>query len=591
MHGSHPGSLMEKIVERHQEKRPTDPAQLQALRSWRLLLVVCVVLASVAVPAAQATPMQPDQDAAAPPAQPNPAAGAVYFPFVSAGGPAMSPAPAPEPARFEPSACPIAPPQGVDVTCGYLSVPESRRQPTAQRIQLAIMIVHATGANPAPDPVVFLQGGPGGAAIDLTGLLVQAYAPIIERRDLIIIDQRGTGFSRPALPCPYPSFPGEQQTLAQRLGLFDTAQQDDPIQAAVALLAQCYTTLRQAGIDPAAYNSVENAADLVDLQQALGYASINLIGGSYGTRLALTMMRDHPAALRSVVLDSVYPLQENFQVATYASFDQALQNLFADCAVDMDCNAAYPDLATVFDALVARLNTTPAEVPVTDLDTGQVITVPFTGDDLTTLLFNFLYSTGFIPLLPMFISDIDQGNYELLSLILSGPGGSGLKLGMFTAVQCSEDAPFATAEDFRASRVAHPRAQPLQNTIIFNEAFLEVCAAWNLTAPNPIENEPVTSPIDSLIIAGEYDPVTPSQWGALAAATLENSFIVPTYPRGGHVPSVDSPCLASIVAAFLDAPDQEPDTTCIAAEAPLPFVVTPAEAASLLEERSLVQLP
>ncbi|MCG8349166.1 MAG: alpha/beta fold hydrolase [Chloroflexales bacterium] len=576
-------------MERHQGKRHIYPARLHALRNWRLLLIVCVVMAGFPLTSAQATPMQPEQRASVTPAQPSQGPGAVYFPFISAGALTTPPSPA----RFEPSACSIAPPQGFDVTCGYLSVPESRQQPTEQRLQLAVMIVHATGANPATDPVVFLQGGPGAAAIELTGLLVQSYAPVLEQRDLIMIDQRGTGFSRPVLPCPYPSFPSSQQTLAQRLGLIDTAQQADPIQDAVALLTQCYATLTQAGINVAAYNSAENAADLADLRQALGYERINLIGGSYGTRLALTIMRDHPDALRSVVLDSVYPLQENFQIATYASLDQALQNLFDGCAADAACNAAYPNLATVFDTLVERLNTTPAEVPITDPATDQVITVPFTGDDLTMLLFRLLYDTGIIPVLPKLITDTSQDNYELLSNILSlfFSSAGGLSLGMTTAVQCSEDATFATAEDFRASRAAHPRTQALQYTILYNEAFLDVCAAWNLTTPNPVENEPVTSPIDTLVITGEYDPITPSQWGTLAVETLESSFIVPAYPRGGHVPSVVSPCLASVMAAFLDAPTQEPDSSCLAADAPLPFVTTPEEAMSLLEDSSSVYLP
>ena len=330
---------------------------------------------------------------------------------------------------------------------------------------------------------------------------------------------------------------------------------------------------------------------MADLRQALDYDSINLIGGSYGTRLALTMMRDYPDSIRSVVLDSVDPLQESFQASATASFDQALQNLFDDCAADTTCNAAYPDLETSFAALVERLNTTPAQVPIIDPVTGQRITIPFTGDDLTRQLFSLFYSTGVIPVLPKLISDIDQENYDLLSQILSGGGGGTFSFGTYASVQCSEDLPFVTAEDFRANLEAHPRSQPLTQSITINEAFLEVCEVWNLPAPDPVENEPVVSTIDTLTITGEYDPITPPQWGDLAAETLENSFVVPPYPRGGHGVSLESPCVVGIMAAFLDNPAVEPDISCIEEEAPRPFVTDREEARSIIEEAELMRLP
>jgi pimeloyl-ACP methyl ester carboxylesterase len=378
------------------------------------------------------------------------------------------------------------------------------------------------------------------------------------------------------------------QTLGKRLP-FNMAADDRPafIQAQLDFLIACGTAFREAGIDLRAYNSAENSADLEDLRRALGYDQWNLVGGSYGTRLALTSMRYRPETIRSAVLDSVYPLQANFHTEVFSSFQNSLNSLFAQCAADAACNAAYPKLDHAYDSVVARLNANPAQVPIIDPQTEQIVTyLPVSGVDFSLLMFQLSYSTPVIPILPLVIAATNNGNYELLGVLFglllsaSGEDPAAFSFGMQVAVQCNEDATFASSRDFVAARDKNRRASPLAHIITFNEAYLDVCAAWGLTNPEPGANFRVESDRPTLIIGGTNDPITPPNYAASAAETLSRSTTV-LYPRGGHTPSAISPCLARIVAAFHNDPNQRPDSSCVAAEAPLPFVTPAARSATV----------
>lgn len=476
---------------------------------------------------------------------------------------------------FTPAPCPVQAPEGLQLDCGYLTVAESRRNYTGKTIQLAVGILRSPNPNKAADPAVFLQGGPGGATLALVPAVAGAYAPILARRDIIFMDQRGTGFSRPNLNCDFSATRMLDGWLP--FGGIQQSERPDFLQLQVDVFSACGQAYRQQGVDLSAYNSVENAADFEDLRLALGYGPWNIMGFSYGTRLALTMMRYRPETIRSVLLDSVYsPQLRSFNVTAIESYNRALNVMFADCAADPACNAAFPDLGASFDTLVARLNANPVQLPLVNPDTGEVLTyIPFTGVDFSTLTFQLMYITPIIPILPALISLTENSNYELLSLItsllFSDPSASLSSIGMQIAVQCNEDTTFNTPEEFVQARDTNRRASSLANIVTFNEAILEVCGAFGLTNPDPAENTAVSSDLPTFIIAGAYDPITPPENARNAASTLPNSFVV-EYPRGGHTPSLYSPCLTNAVAAFLDNPAQAPDTSCIAGEAPLPFL-------------------
>ncbi len=425
--------------------------------------------------------------------------------------------------------------EGQNVRCGFLVVPEDRSHVPGPTIHLAVAIFKTPSSHPAPDPMLFLSGGPGAALLENK---VPEYndgnlAYLLQNRDLILFDQRGTGYSQPSLHC---------------------SDNETP--------RMCYDRLVKSGINLNAFTTQENAADVHDLIQALGYQQVNLDGVSYGTRLALTVMRLYPADLRSVVLDSVLPPQ----VISFPSIPPAAQRafdiLFHRCAVDSHCNATYPNLQTVFYQLVDDLNHKPITFDTTS-PTGKSLTVRFTGNDLVLWLRKSLYVAGFIPQLPDAIFQIRQHDYTLLSKIYGNSINDTMSWGMFYSVMCGEDAAFTTRDALELSVKGLPlQAQPaLLNTTM---SLFSVCQFWGMKPVPAIQKEPVRSTIPTLILQGEYDPVTPPTNGTLAAQTLSKSYFF-QFPGIGHgvIDSQASNCPDDIMNAFLENLAEKPDASCI----------------------------
>ncbi|HEX6305128.1 MAG TPA: alpha/beta fold hydrolase, partial [Anaerolineales bacterium] len=207
-------------------------------------------------------------------------------------------------------------------------MPENRARPEGSLIQLHVAVFRSRSEEPENDPVVHLAGGPGSSSLGVAGyILGQGMDAILEQRDLILFDQRGTGYSQPRLDCP------EREALTPTLlegSLSQRAEQD----AIVEALRECRERLTEEGVDLSAYNSAASAADVNDLRRALGYTKINLYGVSYGTRLGLTVMRDYPQAVRSAVLDSAYPPQVNLYTSLAPNAERAFNQLFAGCTAD-----------------------------------------------------------------------------------------------------------------------------------------------------------------------------------------------------------------------------------------------------------------
>src|SRR5450432_4004733 len=239
------------------------------------------------------------------------------------------------------------------VDCGMLTVLEDRSQPNGPTIQVAVAVFHALGHNPKPDPIIYLDGGPGIHTLDLAAYTFHdPFSGFARNRDFIMFDQRGVGLSQPVLDCPETT-QALDSTVAADLTSKERQAADDQA------LAECHDRLVKAGVNLAAYNTAENAADVNDLRLALGYKSWNLYGISYGTRLALTIMRDFPDGIRSVILDSTLPLQVDLYAKLPGNADRAFQVFFQGCLKEASCNAAYPELDKVFYTLVDKLNKTP----------------------------------------------------------------------------------------------------------------------------------------------------------------------------------------------------------------------------------------
>jgi pimeloyl-ACP methyl ester carboxylesterase len=488
--------------------------------------------------------------------------------LVGSGTEALRPAAGTQPAppRFERTACHFKLGAGIvagtDVRCGFVVVPEGRSVPHGRTIRLAVAIFPSPRPHPAPDPFVFLQGGPGGR-------LISDFGPEITKknrttdwpadRDVVLLDQRGTGLSQPSLAC--------KETTALDYRMLDQRLSPQR-QAALELQAaqQCRARLVASGINLNAYTTLADAADVADLRVALGYPALNLYGVSYGTRVALTAMRTHPQGIRSVILDSVVPPGVNAITNPLASAARAFGVLFQGCAADAACAAAFPNLQQTFYRVVQRLNATPAPIQTQDLTTGKTYTVLLTGDRMIDLLFSALYVTPLIPALPAMIALADRGNFRIPSLVyglLELTLDASLNQGVYYSVECGEDAPFTTAQQVRADAgVLNPVIRP--DLLVGQLGEWQVCQGWHVRPVPPAQRQPVRSAIPTLILSGQYDPVAPPADSLQAARTLRHSYRF-VFPGTGHGVYQTNSCPDRIVLAFLHDPAHRPDARCKAA--------------------------
>jgi pimeloyl-ACP methyl ester carboxylesterase len=452
---------------------------------------------------------------------------------------------------------------GKNVTCGFLVVRADRSSATSPTLRLAVAIFKTPSVTPAPDPIIFLQGGPGGRVLqDFAPLVIQHQIDLVTQfgnHDLIMIDQRGTGYSQPSLQC--------SEVVALQL---ETDLNVTPTQA-VALqnkaIADCHKRLVSQGIDLNDYTTLSDAADIHDLITTLGYAQVDLYSVSYGTRLALEMMRSFPQHIRSVILDSTVPAQVKLLTSVPGSTARVFDTLFQGCAADVICNTRYPQLDTVFYSLVAALNASPVTFQTRNPDNGKTYTVLFHGDDLVNLVFLGFYATPAIPLLPELIYQVQHGDYTHRLAQFYGifilSGADAVSWGMYYSVECAEDVDFLTTQDVAAAGQAYP-PQIRTDQVISLEGEIGGCQSWNVKKADPSEANPVTSAIPTIVLEAEYDPITPPTNGELAARTLSHSYTF-LFPASGHGAFLFNDCPTKIVLAFESNPNQKPDATCIAA--------------------------
>ena len=469
-----------------------------------------------------------------------------------------------KPAEFEEAKCQFEYLGEDEIQCGYLSVPEDRSRRDSPTIRLHVAIVKPQEPEPAPDPVVILNGGPGGYTLDGMDYWLFMFGRVRTRRAVILFDQRGTGYSLPSLNCPE----AEKQSYQELPENLSIATSNENYARA---MQACRDRLVAQGIDLSAYTSAANAADVEDLRRALGYSQWNLYGSSYGTRLALTVMRDFPNGVRSVILDSVYPPQVDLYSTIGPNFERSLRLLFERCAADPKCDRSYPDLEATFYHLVNELDAEPRTLQIyhysADHNYAGSYDVLLNGDRFIQTMFDMLYSTDLIPGLPRRIYLLKDGKTALLGDFLENWifFNEYLSEGMGSSVQCNEEAPFGSIESMKIAN-AEVTAR-LRAFTDMTQAYKD-CSAWVVSQPAAIENEAVVSSIPTLILAGEFDPITPPSWGRLAGETLNNSQFL-QFPGFGHgvlgSGRDGGKCTLQITADFLDHPNQAVDSSCLEA--------------------------
>ena len=442
-----------------------------------------------------------------------------------------------------------------DASCGKLQVYENRATGSGRRIYLNIVALPSLAPEPASDPLFFLAGGPGQAAAQMAAEVREIFRPILRYRDIILVDQRGTGKSNP-LNCHTESNSLEELTESDN--------------QALARLKKC---LAGYDADVRFYTTTVAMDDLDDVRQYLGYDRINLYGGSYGTRAALVYVRQHGHHVRSMVLDGVAPTDMRIPLFAARDAQRSLDKLLTDCDADAACRSAQPGLAARVRALLQRLSNSPARVDIMHPRTGIREAVTVDARTFAGILFGALYSPLTASLVPALIARAEQNDFQsLLALAYASESGSdSMSIGMQLSVLCSEDATRLTEED-----VDRESAGTVFGLHLLR-GQLEACAIWPRGDVDPAFFNPVISEIPALILSGDLDPVTPPGWGDSVAQHLANARHI-TVPATGHG-VVGTPCGQDLIRRFVERGTADDlDVSCVSRVRRPPFFLTPSGA-------------
>jgi pimeloyl-ACP methyl ester carboxylesterase len=441
----------------------------------------------------------------------------------------------------------------VDAYCGTLKVYENRATKQGRQIDLNIVVLPALRSDAQPDPLFFLAGGPGQGAAKLAKAVRSIFQRVQSDRDIVLVDQRGTGKSNP----------------------LDCNEDDDSLKAIMQsneqMLARLKACQAKYDADLTLYTTPIAMDDLDDVRAFLGYDRINVYGGSYGTRAALVYMRQHGDRVRSAILDGVAPTNMRLPLYFPRDTQRAFELLAKDCAGDDGCNKAYPNLLERMRALIDRLDKSPPTVKVTHPRTGETGDVTIDARLLANVIVQALYSPIMATLVPAIVVAAEKNDFQSM-LALAGMGGGdepNMSIGMQLSVICAEDAPKNTPEDL----------QKESESTLFGKYVMSIqqqaCTFWPRGKVDESFYEPVKSAIPTLVLSGEDDPVTPPSWGEQAAASLSNSKHV-IMPGTGHTAG-GTGCGQRIMREFIEKGSAAAlDTSCVDKVKRPAFFLSPA---------------
>lgn len=440
--------------------------------------------------------------------------------------------------------------------CTKFPVPENRADPESRTIDLKLAILKSDSTVPARDLVVYLAGGPGQSAIQTYPDLAPAFAPLLKHHDVLLLDQRGTGDSHP-LKCPALEKLLKDQADAAQPGVEQRAQ----------WVGECAQEVEKSA-DPRYYATSDAVADLEAVRAALGAPRLDLVGVSYGTRMAQHYAAAHPDAVRSIVLDGVVPNSLVLGETFATGLQQSLKLQAQDCDEAAACKQAFGDWYATLHQLYVKLRAgQPQQVTFEDPYSYQPVTRALTADTLAGVVRLFSYSEVTAALLPLAVNEAARGNYAPLmgqAQLLSGDLSGSIESGMQMSVICTEDAPLLT-----------PRPQD-EGLLLGDElikAFIAECKAW---PHNPMPqgfHTPFKSSIPTLLISGERDPVTPPAFAGEVLKGLSNgrSLVV----RGlGHAEAINVGCMPKLVDTFIaDLQPEKLQAQCLDRIRPIPAFV------------------
>jgi pimeloyl-ACP methyl ester carboxylesterase len=437
--------------------------------------------------------------------------------------------------------------------CTDFAVPEDWDRPGERQIRLRVALVRALGAETDADLLVFLDGGPGGAATQDYPAVAGALAPLRQRRHVLLVDQRGTGDSHP-LDCGEP--PDTDEPAHAASGAAGAAARVERVRACAAHLAP--------HTDPRLYATTDAVRDLEAVRIALGGPALDLVGVSYGTRVAQQYARRYPQAVRSMVLDSAVPNDLVLLSEHARNLEDAVRARLEACRADPECGRRYGDSYAVLKQVQARLRREPRTVEIHDPQSFALVRRTLGSEELATLVRFYAYGAATSALLPYVIAEAQAGRYgPLLSQaqLVLGDVAERLNGGLSASVLCTEDADLL-------------RDQPQDaGTLLGPDLPAEVrraCAAWPHRARPADFHEPFRGAMPVLVLAGELDPVTPPRYGERIVGGLPRARLL-VAPGQGHA-VIGAGCLPRLVDRFIEHLDPEHlDERCLARLGPAPF--------------------
>lgn len=438
--------------------------------------------------------------------------------------------------------------------CGAYSVWEDRAVRAGRQVPIHITILRATRPGSLPDPLVFLQGGPGDAPSFNAAFYDRVFAGVRESHDLVLIDPRGTGKSA-SLTCPELAEPDSEGVLVEHWLNPEGVR-------------KCRSRLEQSA-DLRQYTTANVADDLDDVLGALGYERVNLYGTSYGTRLAQVLMRRHPDRVRTVALKGVVSPREAVPTSHALAAEQGWKDLVARCGREPDCVAAYPHLDQDLRTLAAELGARPLRLSIPAAKPGPVkivLTRGLFGEAFRNVLYTPQAAAGAPKLLQAMRSGDPSAIADLVLATRTLTAGSRLAAGFFLSVTCTEDAPYLDLEAGLRSASTFAGDYRLREQT-------SACAQWPRGSVPASHRQLLQSDIPTLLLSGELDPVTPVSGALEVAATLPRGRSVILRNNGHPIGNAEA-CIGRMIGALIvSGRAADIDASCAARIPPVPFLV------------------
>ncbi|MBU0656936.1 MAG: alpha/beta hydrolase [Gammaproteobacteria bacterium] len=462
-------------------------------------------------------------------------------------------------AAFVPEKCWFNTDKRADVQCGYMHVAPSTAFPSSA-FQLPVIVMRYTGKDRKPDPLVYLSGGPG-AASWLDSQSIESYWLDWFRkkegmqRDLILFDQRGTGMSKPAIHCPE-----YRELSANVLTSPGTPEQNAGRYREVT--EQCRSHLLNEGMPLAELGTERSAADVNDLLALLGYEQANLLGVSYGTRLALEVQRQFPSRVRSLSLDSIYPPGEHLFRDWPDLLGKSIQRIFRQCNLDSRCQLENGDIHARYAALMGKLRQNPMLIPVGHLHLGKLQSLKLNDEILLAILFDAQYMSHSLQGLPDMIRYLQEDRPDLamhyIESYLHHQFDDSFSEPVFWSVECNDNPPIP-----RRSMEERVNAYPELRYYLPHD--YDVCDVWKGDhQPAGLQQPEAPRQTPALILSGEDDPITPTAWAMKAA---ENDFNPDTtylfrFANIAHSVLDNKDCANDLFISFINLPGKRPSADC-----------------------------